>query len=84
MMPELSDQHTPNFMGTPSQPTSRHLEDPLLMGGGALCVHHKEPLKYFCDSCEEPICNQCTIMGPHNTQVFTIYIYIYIFHSCTE
>ncbi|MFN9953244.1 MAG: B-box zinc finger protein [bacterium] len=28
---------------------------------------HNQPLRYFCDSCEELICYDCTVMGPHNT-----------------
>jgi hypothetical protein len=30
------------------------------------CVHHELSLNLFCESCEEPICRQCTILGPHN------------------
>lgn len=36
------------------------------------CVLHKQPLRYFCDSCEELICYDCTVMGPHNTQLHRI------------
>jgi hypothetical protein len=32
-----------------------------------ICVLHGKPLRYFCDSCEELICYDCTVMGPHNT-----------------
>lgn len=32
-----------------------------------MCVLHGKPLRYFCDSCEELICYDCTVMGPHNT-----------------
>jgi hypothetical protein len=32
-----------------------------------ICLLHKQPLRYFCDSCEELICYDCTVMGPHNT-----------------
>mmetsp|Transcript_35349 Transcript_35349/g.34378 ORF Transcript_35349/g.34378 Transcript_35349/m.34378 type:complete len:171 (+) Transcript_35349:328-840(+) len=34
-------------------------------------LHHKQ-LRYFCDSCEELICYDCTVMGPHNTQLHRI------------
>lgn len=33
---------------------------------------HKQQLRYFCDSCEELICYDCTVMGPHNTQLHRI------------
>lgn len=33
------------------------------------CYHHGVMLTMFCDSCEEPVCDQCTVVGPHNTQV---------------
>jgi len=32
-----------------------------------MCLLHKQPLRYFCESCEELICYDCTVMGPHNT-----------------
>jgi hypothetical protein len=31
------------------------------------CMLHNKTLRYFCDSCEELICYDCTVMGPHNT-----------------
>ena len=37
-----------------------------------VCMLHKQPLRYFCDSCEELICYDCTVMGPHNTQLHRI------------
>lgn len=36
------------------------------------CILHKKPLIYFCVSCEELICYDCTTMGPHNTQLHRI------------
>lgn len=41
----------------------------ILEGQVRLCSHHGLVLEIYCDSCEEPICQQCIIMGPHNTQV---------------
>lgn len=32
-----------------------------------LCMLHNKPLRYFCDTCEELLCYDCTVMGPHNT-----------------
>jgi hypothetical protein len=37
-----------------------------------MCYHHNQELRFFCDSCEEPICYDCTVMGPHNTQLHRI------------
>jgi hypothetical protein len=36
------------------------------------CFLHQQQLRYFCDSCEELICYDCTVMGPHNTQLHRI------------
>ena len=36
------------------------------------CMLHGKPLRYFCDSCEELVCYDCTVMGPHNTQLHRI------------
>ena len=30
------------------------------------CIHHNLILKYFCENCNERICEQCFIKGPHN------------------
>ena len=43
-----------------------------------LCYHHNNPLKYFCESCEEPICQECQMIGPHNNKLHKI---ITIFES---
>ncbi|KAL4468003.1 hypothetical protein ABPG72_015873 [Tetrahymena utriculariae] len=37
-----------------------------------ICVHHGTDLVYFCESCEEPICRNCTKLGPHNNQLHRI------------
>ncbi|EGR29141.1 hypothetical protein IMG5_162440 [Ichthyophthirius multifiliis] len=36
------------------------------------CVHHSSELVYYCESCEEPICRNCTKLGPHNNQLHRI------------
>jgi palmitoyltransferase len=36
------------------------------------CVHHTSSLVFYCESCEEPICQNCTILGPHNNQLHRI------------
>jgi hypothetical protein len=37
-----------------------------------LCYHHNFPLKYFCESCVEPVCEECKNNGPHNTRLHLI------------
>ena len=37
-----------------------------------LCYHHQHPLILYCDTCNEPICNECQIIGPHNTNYHRI------------
>lgn len=37
-----------------------------------LCYHHNLSLKYYCESCDEPICQQCQLVGPHNTKLHRI------------
>ena len=36
------------------------------------CLLHGKPLRYYCDTCEELLCHDCTVMGPHNTQLHRI------------
>lgn len=37
------------------------------------CYLHKDQiLKLFCESCEEPICNECHMLGPHNNKLHKI------------
>ena len=35
----------------------------------SLCVMHKAPLEYYCETCDEPVCHLCITLGPHNNQV---------------
>ena len=37
-----------------------------------LCYHHQLNFEYFCESCDETICKQCQIIGPHNTNYHRI------------
>jgi hypothetical protein len=37
-----------------------------------LCYHHNNPLKFYCESCEEPVCHECQMMGPHNNKLHRI------------
>jgi palmitoyltransferase len=36
------------------------------------CIHHQKDLILYCESCEEPICDQCSTLGPHNNQLHRI------------
>ena len=37
-----------------------------------LCVHHNLPLKLFCDSCNEPACEECKVSGPHDSKLHNV------------
>ena len=37
-----------------------------------MCVHHSQPLKFYCEACEEPICSECQYTGPHNTELHRV------------
>ncbi len=37
-----------------------------------LCVHHNQPLKFYCEACEEPTCEDCHTLGPHNTELHRV------------
>jgi len=45
------------------------------------CIHHQQDLVYYCESCEEPICEKCSILGPHNNQLHRINTLNEAFHS---
>ena len=37
------------------------------------CYHHNNsPLKFYCETCEEPICQECQMLGPHNNKLHKI------------
>ena len=64
-------------MATPSNinpiPTQSNQNEIDLIKMNKLCYHHQQhPLNYYCDTCNEPICNQCQIIGPHNTNYHRI------------
>ena len=61
------------MMGMPSESPFR--TQPMLnhhVTQSKTCMLHGKPLRYFCDSCEELLCYDCTVMGPHNTQLHRI------------
>jgi len=33
------------------------------------CLLHNRELVLYCMSCEEPVCDGCSTLGPHNNQV---------------
>ena len=35
-------------------------------------LHNNESIQYFCESCEEPICQKCQMIGPHNNKLHKI------------
>ena len=44
----------------------------MLSSMNANCYHHNIPLRYYCESCDEPICNLCQQQGPHNTSLHRV------------
>ena len=52
------------------------------------CYHHNLPLRYFCESCQEPICFNCKNLGPHNNPLHHVYsifdVYRRYLNSCKE
>lgn len=37
-----------------------------------LCYHHDKPLVLYCETCNETICDECQIIGPHNNKLHRI------------
>ena len=35
--------------------------------GNLLCCTHNEPLKYYCQDCEDVMCTACQLVGPHQS-----------------
>lgn len=44
-------------------------------------LHTNEPIQYFCESCEEPICQKCQMIGPHNNKLHKIVSIVDSFQS---
>ena len=79
---ESEDDSSPKskIVKTDSQPdTKREDESPK----EKLCYLHGLKLIYFCETCEEPICDKCILLGPHNNQVILSTV-INISHSSTD
>ena len=56
-------------------PAYRHHERTSLMSlqnMNATCYHHGHPLRYYCESCDDPICALCKTQGPHNTPLHRV------------
>lgn len=37
-----------------------------------LCINHKLPLKFYCESCNDPICSECYETGSHSNKLHKI------------
>lgn len=37
-----------------------------------LCYNHGNKLNLYCETCEEPICNDCFNLGPHNSRLHRV------------
>lgn len=37
-----------------------------------MCVNHKLPLKFYCESCNDPICSECYEKGSHSNKLHKI------------
>ncbi len=37
-----------------------------------ICYNHNLKLDLYCETCEEPICNDCYELGPHNTRLHRV------------
>jgi len=68
VMPAYGD---PRFQQQPQYnvPPVRSMPKPIPT---RMCVHHNQPLRYYCEACEEPICEDCHSMGPHNTELHRV------------
>ena len=44
----------------------------LLQPTEVTCAKHKQVLKYFCDTCKLPCCNDCTLSKHHQTHAFRL------------
>ena len=53
-------------------PFSRGASMPPGMAANTLCAIHGKDLNYYCENTESLICHDCTVMGPHNTQLHRI------------
>lgn len=36
------------------------------------CQQHELPFSLFCDRCDEPVCDQCSVVGPHNSSIHSL------------
>jgi hypothetical protein len=55
----------------PDSPTNLE-SSPKIETTGSNCSTHSQPIKYYCDTCNEPICSECTTFGPHNNPLHRI------------
>ena len=62
-LPQESEPHFPVYQEGQKQPNPIPERN---------CVHHGRPLRFYCEACEEPICEDCQFSGPHNTELHRI------------
>lgn len=53
----------------PSNQVHERFELGLLKHIKKKCYHHKKSLQSYCESCDEPICEDCIVQGPHNNKL---------------
>lgn len=53
-------------------PFSRGASVPAGLAATTTCAIHGKDLNYYCENTESLICHDCTVMGPHNTQLHRI------------
>ena len=56
-IPGIDSERTQEIPPLPTQP---------------VCMTHGKNLPLYCTSCEEPVCEACATVGPHNNQVMVI------------
>ena len=70
----LCFKHIAEHMSSGLGPTSHNIVGDLPKPGASmasgdspsLCEEHSEPLKFFCTSCDVPVCGHCTAIGRHS------------------
>ena len=69
----LCFKHMAEHMSSGLGPSSHTIVGDLLRPGASmacddtpsLCEEHKEPVKYFCTTCDVPVCGDCATIGHH-------------------
>lgn len=56
----------------PRMKTHTRVETAFIYKLKKLCFNHNLKLELYCETCEEPICNDCYELGPHNTKLHRV------------